>query len=434
MLRMEIALFIVVAFLAYNYFSAEGRHTKLHKIFSLLLTVVMSYLLLDAATVYTVNHLDTVPRLLNDILHRFYIAAMLLSMHLFYRYIATLVHKETGHSKRLEWAAKVFLAVVLLVAFTAPVHYAQTSDGNYADGIQANICYFGAVFYFIVSADLLIRNRKQLKPKEISAIGMALIIELVVCILQWLNHAWLISGMGLTLMTLAFYITLENPEILRTELAEQEFSMLYLKSQINPHFLYNTLDTIRIQAQLSDDNEVAALIMRLVDFFRLSVKIDSPMVTLDDELELLDAYMDLMCARYPQLICKYDIDPSIGEVEVPNFILQPIVENSLLHGLKNKGYCGSITISAHKTEANDIEISVCDTGGGFSGVKKAEIDEMLRNYAKEEDATKSCSIGILNVQKRIKLLCGPKYGLTYTENETEGITAHLLLSLKEKKV
>lgn len=102
--------------------------------------------------------------------------------------------------------------------------------------------------------------------------------------------------------------------------------------------------------------------------------------------------MDLMCYRYPNLHCEYDIDPDLGGSLVPNFILQPLVENSLLHGLKNKGYRGEIVITAKK-EGN--------------------------------------SIGILNVQKRIKLLCGPKYGLSYMENETGGVTARLLLPHEE---
>ncbi len=174
------------------------------------------------------------------------------------------------------------------------------------------------------------------------AIGAALAIEVCVSLLQGANPTWLISGMGLTLMTLSFYLILENPDILRAELTEQKMSMLYLKSQVNPHFLYNTLDTIRIQAQLNDEKQVANLLMRLVDFFRLSVKVDRQMVALDDELELLEAYMELMCYRYPELVCNYDIDLDLGGVLVPNFILQPIVENSLLHGLKNKGYRGEV--------------------------------------------------------------------------------------------
>ena len=209
-------------------------------------------------------------------------------------------------------------------------------------------------------------------------------------------------------------------------------SMLYLKSQVNPHFLYNTLDTIRIQAQLNGDKTVAGLLMRLVDFFRLSVKVDRPMVTLDDEMELLEAYMELMCYRYPELTCEYDIDPDLGGAQVPNFILQPIVENSLLHGLKNKGYRGDVTISAQKTTDGRMEICVRDTGSGFDEGKKAAVDELLRGYAKQAPKLTGNSIGILNVQKRIKLLCGREFGLWYTENETGGVTAHILLPLEEE--
>ena len=205
--------------------------------------------------------------------------------------------------------------------------------------------------------------------------------------------------------------------------------MLYLKSQVNPHFLYNTLDTIRIQAQLDGDAKVAGLLMQLVDFFRLSVKVDRQMVALDDELELLEAYMELMCYRYPELVCEYDVDPELGAAQVPNFILQPIVENSLLHGMKNKGYRGSVRISAQRA-GEGMEISVCDSGSGFAEGKRAELDTMLENYARHPAKLEGNSIGVLNVQKRIKLLCGREYGLSYTENESGGVTAHIFLPVR----
>ena len=270
--------------------------------------------------------------------------------------------------------------------------------------------------------------------KKKMAIGVAFIIEVCVSVLQSLNPTWLISGMGLTLMTMAFYLTLENPDILRAQLVEQKMSMLYMKSQVNPHFLYNTLDTIRIQAQLNDDKQVADLLMRLVDFFRLSVKVDRQMVALDDELELLEAYMELMCYRYPELRCDYDIDPDLGGVLVPNFILQPVVENSLIHGLKNKGYRGRVCISAKKSKKDYrcMELEVMDTGTGFSEETKEKIKDLLLNYAKQAPKLEGNSIGILNVQKRIKLLCGREYGLSYTENEGGGVTAHLLLPISEE--
>ena len=431
MLRMEIALFMVLAFVANVYFSAGRKSTPLHRTFSALLVAALINLVLDGVTVYTVYHLETVPRLLNDAVHRLFLGSMVLVIYLFYQYIAILVEEETGKPRRLDGPARIFLAVAELGNFLLPISYTVAPEGNYSSGPYMLVPYGGVAFYLLLCAGLLAVNWKQIDQKKKRAIGAALLIEVTVCAMQGLNHAWLISGMGITLMTLSFYLTLENPDILRAELTEQKMSMLYLKSQVNPHFLYNTLDTIRIQAQLNGDKKVADLLMRLVDFFRLSVKVDRPMVSLDDELELLEAYMELMCYRYPELQCEYDIDPDLGGMQVPNFILQPIVENSLLHGLKNKGYRGQVLISARKTQDHRMEILVSDTGSGFAEGKKAAIDQMLLNFAKQPAKLEGNSIGILNVQKRIKLLCGPEYGLSYTENPTLGVTAHLLLPMKE---
>ena len=432
MLRMEIALFLVIAFVTYMYFSAEKERTALHRTFSVLLVAVLVHLALDGSTVYTVNHLNTVPKLLNDTLHRLFLGSMVVVIFLFYQYIAILVQEEMGKRRRLDWPARIFLIVAVLGNFLLPISYTVTEEGNYSSGPYMLIPYGAVAFYLLLCAGLLAVNWRKIDRKKKSAIGIALVIEFVVCLLQGMHHTWLISGMGITLMTLSFYLTLENPEALRAELVEQKMSMLYLKSQVNPHFLYNTLDTIRIQAQLNGDKPVADLLMRLVDFFRLSVKVDRPLVTLDDEMELLEAYMELMCCRYPDLTCEYDIDPDLGGAQVPNFILQPIVENSLLHGLKNKGYRGDVTISAQKLAGGDLEIRVRDTGSGFAEGKKAAIDEMLQNYAKQPPKLTGNSIGILNVQKRIKLLCGREYGLSYSENIDGGVTAHILLPLKEE--
>ena len=434
MLRMEIALFLVIAFIACMYFSAERKRTQLNRIFSVLLITVLVHLIFDGITVYTVARLDTVPELLNEIAHRLFIGTLVLIVYLFYKYISVLVAEESGRHRYLDHAANIFLVLAEIGVAVLPVHYAVTPLGNYSDGIQVAVCYASVTFYLLMCAVLLVFNWKQLQRKERLAVGVALIIQCSVSLLQSLNPTWLISGAGITLMTLSFYLTLENPDILRAELTEQKMSMKYLKSQVNPHFLYNTLDTIRIQAQLNGDKEVSDLLMRLVVFFRHSVKVNMPMVALDDEMELLEAYMDLMCYRYPELKCEYDIDPELGGVMVPNFILQPIVENSLLHGLKNKGYRGEVNIIARKSAEHDdkMEILIVDTGSGFAEGKKEEIDSMLRTYARHEADMDGSSIGVLNVQKRIKLLCGRDCGLNYTENPDGGVAAHLLLPLKEE--
>lgn len=433
MMRMETALILVLLFVAFIYFSAGRRNTSLHKTFSALLIITPLHLAFDAATVYTVNHLETVPPVLNEILHRLFIASMVIVVYLFYRYISILVEEETKKPVRFHLAAKIYLIIAEFLIMILPIQYTITEKGNYSYGIYVFACYISVAFYLLVCLWLLLKNRRQIDLKKKAAIGVALIIEGIVLALQVINPTWLISGMGITLMTLAFYLTLENPDILRAELTQQKMSMLYLKSQVNPHFLYNTLDTIRIQAQLNGDKTTADLLMRLSDFFRLSIKTDNQMTVLEDETALSDAYMELMCCRYPSLKYNCDIDPDLSDALVPNFILQPIIENSLLHGLKNKGYRGNITVTAEKLNLKQdcIEIKVSDTGSGFGEGVKNKIDEMLLHYDKEKPKTES--IGILNVQKRIKLLCGKEFGLSYTENTNGGVTAHIRLPLMREE-
>ena len=248
---MEIALFLVMAFVACMYFSADKERTALHRTFAVLLAVVLVHLALDGVTVCTVNRLDAVPRLVNDAVHRLFLGSMVLVIYLFYQYIAILVEEETGRPRRLDAPAKVFLAAAELCNFLLPISYTVTAEGNYSSGPYMLVPYCAVAFYLLLCAGLLMVNWRQIDTKRKRAIGSALLIEVTVCALQGLHHTWLISGMGIALMTLSFYLTLENPDILRAELTEQKMSMLYLKSQVNPHFLYNTLDTIRIQAQLN---------------------------------------------------------------------------------------------------------------------------------------------------------------------------------------
>ena len=321
MIRMEIALILILAFVAGIYFSARRRQTALHKTFSVLLIVVIVHLMFDAATIYTVNHLAQVPLVLNDVLHRLFVGTMALVLFFFYQYIAILVEEETGKKRTLDLPARIFLVISEVGAMILPITYTETPDGNYSAGLYAYVSYVSVAVYLILCSWLLLANWKRMDNKKKFAIGMALIFEFTICFLQGLHHTWLISGMGITLMTLAFYLTLENPDALRAELTEQKMSMLYLKSQVNPHFLYNTLDTIRIQAELDGDKKVAKLLMRLVDFFRLSVKVDRSMVTLDDELELVEAEADIISAvtngRAPSWISTISFSPSAPIADNP---------------------------------------------------------------------------------------------------------------------
>ncbi len=222
---------------------------------------------------------------------------------------------------------------------------------------------------------------------------------------------------------------IDKVRIKEIQLNEQKLSMLYMKSQVNPHFLYNTLDTIRIRAEINNDRDVSYMLMELVKFFRLNVKMTNQFVTLEHEFSLIDAYLKLMCYRYEKISYEYDIDKTLMDVSVPNFILQPIVENSLLHGLRDKGYRGSIYLSVHKRELDGrIEILIMDTGVGFSTATREQVNAVLKDFENSKDTPKEQnSIGILNVQKRLKMFYNEECGLYYTDNEEGGVTAHIII-------
>lgn len=429
MLRMEIALFLVLAMVAAFYYSTPRIHTPLHETFSILLAAVLFHLALDGISVFTVSNLDIVPVYLNDTIHRLFIGTLIIVEYLFYQYISNLIQEDTGKLSFLDHIARFFLIIFETGVLTLPIHYAVTAEGNYSDGIHANLCYIGVAFYISLCIYMLIRHHKKIRLIAGGTITAALTIEIIVCLIQGLHPAWLISGMGITLVTMTFYLILENPDKLRAELIEHKMSMLYLKSQVNPHFLYNTLDSIRIQAQLDGDEKVAHLLMRLVDFFRLNVRSDQQMVTLDHEMDLIDAYMELMCYRYPSLQYENNCPQELLDYAVPNFILQPLVENSLLHGLKNKGYQGSVRIDVEAIDDTQMEIRISDTGTGFTDEIREKINSSLLLWTRQSEKTEGNHIGISNVQRRIHLLCGMEYGLSYTENKDGGVCAHIRLPL-----
>lgn len=164
MLRMEIALFLVTAFVAYMYFSAEKERAALHRTFAVLLVTVLVHLALDGITVYTVNHLDTVPRRLNDAVHRLFPGSMALVIYLFYQYIAILVEAETGKPRRLDRPARLFLAAAVLGNFLLPISYTVTPEGNYSSGPYMLVPYGAVVFYLLLCAGNMASATRKTQP------------------------------------------------------------------------------------------------------------------------------------------------------------------------------------------------------------------------------------------------------------------------------
>lgn len=209
---------------------------------------------------------------------------------------------------------------------------------------------------------------------------------------------------------ISYYTTKQDVEIY-----SRQVELAALQSQINPHFLYNTLDAIRGQAIQDNNREVAMMIQTLSAFFRYSISRRGNAVTLRDELDNVQNYMKIQQYRFEdrfRLEMEID-DPDVYDYYVPRLILQPIVENAIQHGLENMRSGGLITIDVE--EADDLIIMISDNGKGMSLQELDELNGRIMAEKAEENrlapAGKQEGIALVNVQKRIELFFGVPYGL-----------------------
>lgn len=194
-----------------------------------------------------------------------------------------------------------------------------------------------------------------------------------------------------------------------------------LQAQINPHFLYNTLDSIAILAENHREEDVVDMVTNLSSFFRNSLSKGKDLITLETEKKQVTSYLEIQSVRYSdKLQYEIDIPDDLLHVVVPKLILQPLVENALYHGIKNRRGMGTITITA-ETDGDDLLLRVKDSGAGMS----AEQLEALKAGIYEERHT---GLGLLNVHKRIRLYCGEPYGLDFESELGHGTTVTVRLS------
>lgn len=245
MIRMEIACFLVVAFMAIMYFSAKRENTKLHKVFSVYLILSMFHLILDASTIYTVNHMEKIPGWVNDILHRLFIGSMLVLFFLIYRYILLLVEDESQQVLRRSPRSKVILVFAEIAVFVLPIEYMHTEMGNYSYGPAANTTYGCIVLYVIFTLIALCRYWKQLHAKKKIAICTALTVLITASVYQAFHPLALISGMGIMLIGLSFYLTLENPDIQLVNQVQEEKKKAEEANAAKSVFLSNVSHEIR---------------------------------------------------------------------------------------------------------------------------------------------------------------------------------------------
>lgn len=206
-----------------------------------------------------------------------------------------------------------------------------------------------------------------------------------------------------------------------------------LQSQINPHFLYNTLETIRSEALMQNCGEIAEMTEALATLFRYSISRPGDMATLEQELENVENYLLIQQYRFPQ---KFEVVKKIEDEEVlhcrlPVLTIQPLVENAIHHGLETMIGRGKITIRAFRTQQHMI-VSVSDNGCGMPAGRLAQVREAMGSdddgaTLSSRDGGKKAGIALINVSRRIRFYYGAEYGLQIYSTEGVGTTVELTL-------
>jgi two-component system sensor histidine kinase YesM len=222
-------------------------------------------------------------------------------------------------------------------------------------------------------------------------------------------------------------------QIYESQLSRQQAELSALQSQINPHFLYNTLECMRSIAAVYESQEIVDISTAMADIFRYNIKANN-LVTFAEELEIIKSYLKIMELRFPDKFkFEFKIEEAILSRQIIKMTLQPLVENAIYHGLESRRKAGKLLLEA-KTDAQNIIFKIKDNGLGIAEPELANLNKKLTSVLelKKEDLQTE-GIGLLNINKRIKLYYGLEYGLTISSNLDQGTEVIVEIPLAKSK-
>jgi two-component system sensor histidine kinase YesM len=257
------------------------------------------------------------------------------------------------------------------------------------------------------------KQRSMIKSHTITDMGWTLIsIVPMKDILKPINTMIFLGFLlGLFLLLGLWFLVRKNlnaqAELYRTDLAKKEAEFRALQSRINPHFLYNTLDCIRVIAYTSHVQEIVSITTAMAQMFRYAISKDNA-VTVAEELGCISNYMNIIKVRYNnRFTLEKLIEERILAEKMPKFILQPLIENAVTHGLEKKGGIAKVRIFGTMEKQGNICFEIYDTGAGIKEDKLRAI-----NRALAEGNSGEGNFALLNICRRLKNAFGPEYGLT----------------------
>jgi two-component system sensor histidine kinase YesM len=211
-------------------------------------------------------------------------------------------------------------------------------------------------------------------------------------------------------------------ESFQNKLITLDSQMKALEAQINSHFLYNTLEAINSIAEIEEVESIAVMTKALGDMFRYSIKTESELVPIEDELAHVSNYLTIQKIRYEDKIdFRFNLEEGLSSLKVLKLIVQPIIENALYHGLESTKNKGTVAVTVYRVEER-IVFEIEDDGVGMSHDQLQELRSLLREPPafNELGRRDQRSIGLKNVHSRISLYYGPEYGLSLESELDQG--------------
>lgn len=214
--------------------------------------------------------------------------------------------------------------------------------------------------------------------------------------------------------------------VYKEKIIAREALVKQLQAQINPHFLYNCLFFINNMNRLGNDEAVTAMTKNLAEYFRYTTRLDEPLTTLEKEIGVVENYLTIQCLRMDRLRYEIQIPDSMKQLSVPKLLIQPLVENSVIHGIERKQNAGFIRIIGVE-EQDSCFIYVEDDGAGMS---EADIQTLLERIAQPLDDTMGCALW--NINQRIHIHFHAPAGMRIESSSLGGLRVTLYWSKKDE--
>lgn len=235
------------------------------------------------------------------------------------------------------------------------------------------------------------------------------------------------NSMVRSINDLMYEVQASNAQNHLLEQKQNDIRFKMLASQINPHFLFNALEAIRMEAHMKGQVEIARVVRLLGKMMRSNLEVGRSKVLLSQELEVVRCYLDIQQFRYEErLKYQFIVDPAVESLYMPPLIVQPLVENAVIHGLDNTTNGAMVTVNIRQEE-NHAVFTITDNGAGIAPDRLEQIRSTLEIGEEQEGAR----IGLRNVHDRLKLSYGAEYGLSIESRLNEGTSITFRIPMED---